>query len=59
LFFQFLQKIYKEDLDEVALEADEDLKNERKAAKETVGVKAHLFPLKAFLSLLQPCDESH
>jgi hypothetical protein len=38
LFFQFLQKIYKEDLDEVALEADEDLKNERKAAKETVGV---------------------
>lgn len=31
----FLQKIYKEDLDEIALEADEDLKNERKAAKET------------------------
>ena len=41
--FQFLQKIYKEDLDEIALEADEDLKNERKAAKETVGVKAHFF----------------
>jgi len=59
LFFQFLQKIYKEDLDEVALEADEDLKNERKAAKETVGFKAHFFPLMAFLSLLQPCNESH
>lgn len=31
----FLHKIYKEDLDEIALEADEDLKSDRKAAKET------------------------
>lgn len=31
----FLQKIYREDLDEMALEAGEGLKSDRKAAKET------------------------
>lgn len=36
--FQFLQKIYKEDLDEMALEADEGLDMDRKAAKQTVSI---------------------